>query len=430
MNRDNDNRKNLSFIYTLHQCLYWTVICCIVSFAATYLTEKGFAVSTVGIVLFSANMLSFVVQLFLAGIADRAGNSRALKTLMAVLSGVALAIMLVMALADLPLWLMALLYVPMVAGFDMEIPLMNSVVVFYQKRSYAVSYSIARSVGAAAFGLSSLGMGYAIKGLGSNVMLITAIAAATVFIAVTFLYPEEGRLASISHVADGDPAYLESEACGDPARKSSSPISSGIEGAQSESLSIGRFILKYKWYVISVSGILFFGAAHIATENYMIEVVRPLGGDSSTVGIALMVSTFIEIPGTLVATWVYNRLRAHKTWMVIGASYTVRMLIYVLAGSIGMVLFGQALQLCSYALMPPSQLLYARDCVDDRDMVKGQSTSTAIYSLGNALGNLFGGLAVSAAGVSMMLKGCVGTAFIGFLIVAIFVPLALKAKNK
>jgi|GEM_PF-3004836 len=462
MNNVITNRRSLTAIYSIHQCLYWIVVCCTVSFAATYMTAKGLDVSAVGFVLFGANILSFAVQLFLASIADKSGDSRALKLLMIILSGIPLIIMLVLCFTDIPLWLLAVLYVPMAAGIDMEMPLMNSIVVFYSKRSYTVSYSIARSIAAAAFGLSSLGMGYAMKILGCDVSLLAALVSTAAYTAITLLYPREGMLASraagpsgiagahgdasdgpadrpdqavqqadLSGIAITDTSITPAEHQSDThqCRPASDHVLTGAESGTG-SLSLICFIRKYKWYVLSVGAVMLFGASHVASENYLIEIVRPLGGDSSNVGVALLVCTMAEIPGTLIASRLYKKLQARRIWLLIGISYTIRMLFYVLAGSVGMIYLGQVFQCCSYALLPPSQLYYARDCVDDRDMVKGQSTSTALYSLGNALGNLFGGLAVSAAGVAAMLKGCVGGALLGLLIAAVFVPFALKAAKK
>lgn len=56
---------------------------------------------------------------------------------------------------------------------------------------------------------------------------------------------------------------------------------------------MAEFFPRYKWYCISLLGVMLLAMFHAMTENYLIEIAGKLGGDSGSVGIALFVATAI-----------------------------------------------------------------------------------------------------------------------------------------
>ena len=50
-------KKSLTIQYTFHQIAYWATCAGIVSFATAFLLQKGFAASTVGILLAAGNLI-------------------------------------------------------------------------------------------------------------------------------------------------------------------------------------------------------------------------------------------------------------------------------------------------------------------------------------------------------------------------------------
>ena len=76
------------------------------------------------------------------------------------------------------------------------------------------------------------------------------------------------------------------------------------------------------------------GMFHAMTENYMIEVVTPLGGDSSSVGIALFVATFVE---TFVIVF-FDQIRSRilDTWLlkIAGLSFLLKSVLLLIAPNV------------------------------------------------------------------------------------------------
>ena len=69
-----------------------------------------------------------------------------------------------------------------------------------------------------------------------------------------------------------------------------------MSATAAECCTLPEFFKKYKWYCISLLGIMLLAMFHAMTENYLIEVAGRLGGNSSSVGVALFIATVVEMP--------------------------------------------------------------------------------------------------------------------------------------
>jgi PPP family 3-phenylpropionic acid transporter len=152
---------------------------------------------------------------------------------------------------------------------------------------------------------------------------------------------------------------------------------------------------------------------HAMTENYLIEVVRPLGGDSGSVGVALFIATAVE----MLVLLFFERLRRHirDTWLLklAGLSFLVKAVLLLVAPSVNAIYLIQLLQATSYTFLSPTQMYYARGRISMADMVKGQAFITASYTLGCAIGNFAGGQILQHFSVSAMLLSGVVMAALG-----------------
>lgn len=163
-------------------------------------------------------------------------------------------------------------------------------------------------------------------------------------------------------------------------------------------------------------GVLFLAMFHAMTENYLIEIVRRLGGDSGSVGVALFVATLTEAPVLFYFSRIHDRFSSNTLLKAAGVMFTLKAVLFMTAGSIPEIYCIEALQFITYALLSPVQVYYAQERVAPEDMVKGQSMATASYALGCALGNLSGGQLIDRLGVTAMLTAGVGMAALGTLI--------------
>jgi len=378
------NRTRLTLLYCLHQVAYWAAAAGVMSFATTFLLEKGFPATQVGAVLAAGSILSCLTQPILAQRADR--QPRLLFPLILALTALSGACFALVLLPRLPMAVLAALYLGGVWSFDAMMPLLNAVCVRFMARGAAINYGAARAVGSAAFAAAALGLGYLIRALGVNSMICLSLLLLLLCLVVTLGYPRGGETAELR-------ASQPQAAC-----------------------SIPEFFRRYRWYCASLLGVLFLGMFHAMTENYLIVIFQRLGGDSGDVGVALFIPTVAEAVVLAYFSRIRQKISDSRLLRIAGLTFLLKSLIFLLAPNIGVIYAAQLLQATSYGFLSPTQLYYADAKVHRADMVKGQAFITAAYSLGCATGNFCGGALVEHCGVVTMLSAGVAMAAVGTLV--------------
>lgn len=374
-------KKNLTLRYTVQQCAYWAAAAGVVSFATAFLLEKGFAASYIGILLAAGNLLSCGAQPVLASIADRIGGN-IVKWFIAGLTAVSMACFASIQLLPLTGTLYGLVYLLGVFTFDAMNPLLNAVSVSYNRSGFRINYGVGRGIGSFAYAVSALVIGKVMAGLGADWMIWISLALLGGNVAATLGYPGLTETAFQQKIRSG--------CC-----------------------SVPVFFRRYRWYCVSLLGVTLLAMFHAMTENYLIEVVSPLGGDSGTVGIALFVATAIEMVVIVNFDWLRTKISDSRLLKLAGLSFLLKSVLFLMARNV-MAIYGiQLLQATSYSFLSPTQLYYADAKVSPADMVKGQAFITAAYTLGCAIGNFTGGQLLDAFNVRVLLYAGVAMAAAG-----------------
>ena len=377
-------KKSLTFQYTFHQMAYWATAAGIVSFATAFLLQKGFAASTVGTLLAAGNLLSCGFQPVLADRADRIGGN-VLKWMTAGLTLVSAACFASIQLLPMPESMFGFVYLLGIFTFDAMNPLLNALNVSYMTSGYTINYGLSRGLGSLAYAFAALGIGKIMARFGANWMIWISLGLLVFNAAMALSYP------------------------------SLMPLEGG-EKKENNSCSVPVFFRRYKWYCISLFGVLLLGMFHAMTENYLIEIVTPLGGDSGTVGVALFIATAIEALVLVYLDKIRKFLSDNWLLKLAGLSFLLKSVLFLLAGNVMTIYAIQLLQATSYTFLSPIQMYYANNKVGAADMVKGQAFSTAAYTLGCAAGNFAGGQFLSVFGVRIMLLAGVAMAAAGTLV--------------
>lgn len=367
-------KRSLTIRYMLHQMAYWAAAAGVMSFASAFLLEKGFPASQVGVLLAAGNLLSCGVQPILADRADRSGGN-ILARLIVGLTACSMACFASLLVMSLPHLLFGLIFLLGVFTFDAMMPLMNAICVACNMSGRSVNYGFCRGMGSLAFSIAALVIGEAIAAWGADWMLWIVLGLLTANILITLGYPalEKGG---------------------------------GGEKEQAESCSIGVFFRRYQWYCASLLGVMLLAMFHSMTENYLIEVVRPLGGDSGSVGMALFIATVAEMPVMLWFDQVRRRISDNLLLKLSGVFFLLKAVLFLLAPSVTAIYGIQLLQAVTYSFLSPTQVYYAGSKVAPEDMVKGQAFITASYTLGCAMGNFTGGQLLEFFSLTAML--CAG----------------------
>ena len=363
---------------------FWAVGAGVLSFATAFLLQKGFAPSAVGVLLASGNLLSCVCQPLLADRADRIGGN-VLKWLtvgLTVLSGLCFG---AIELFSMSRRAFGLLYLLGVFAYDSMNPLMNALNVSYSDNGYTINYGFSRGLGSLAYSLSALVIGRVMASYGADWMIWISLVMLALNALLVLAYPG-----------------LRTAAAGEKKRH--------------ECCSIPVFFRRYRWYCVSLAGIMLLGMFHAMTENYLIEIVTPLGGDSGSVGVALFIATAIEAVVLVYFDRVRQQLSDTRLLKLAGLSFFLKAILFLFARKVAFIYLIQLLQATSYTFLAPTQMYYASRRVSSADMVKGQAFVSASYTLGCAAGNFTGGQLLSAFGLRALLLAGVAMAGAGTVI--------------
>lgn len=370
--------RNLTLRYGVTQFTYWAASSGAMAFATTYLLTKNVPAGTVGLVLALAGLLSCLTQPLLAALADRAERCILPQMLLA-MSVFCCVCFAAQFIPNLPLTPLTILYAAAIWCSDAILPLLSALSVACNDAGYRVNFGAARGVAAAASALSMIAVGFLIARLGLVWMLAFLLAARAACAVSLCTYPRLQK-----------PRTAHTDA----------------------SCSVGQFFARYPRYCVSLLGVAFLGMFHCMTENYLIAIVTPLGGDSSTVGTALFISSLVAGPVIFFFSRIRSRLSDAAILKLAGVSFLVKAVGFLLARSLGAIYALELLQLTSYGLLAPAQVYYASSMVRAADMVKGQAFITAFYALGCAAGNFAGGQllgygvrAILLAGIAMAAAG-------------------------
>ncbi len=241
--------------YTLINATYFSAFCTIHACAAVFLLGNGFTNTEVGVLLALANILSAIAQPVIAGIIDKQGaltNRRFILISVLVILAGSVILLFTENNKFLIFPIFALIYM---IQFAYQ-PVMTALCFEYQKAGCSIMYGLARGLGSASFAVTSAFIGGLIEDHGIRILLYINIAvmALSAILIFTFKKPVVKAVPSGEDAASGDAEKA--------ARSSSFPA----------------FIKAYPAFSLFLAGVICFFFAHNMINDFMIQIIRNLGG--------------------------------------------------------------------------------------------------------------------------------------------------------
>ena len=358
--------------YILINVLYFCVFCSVHGFAAVILLDRGFSNALIGITLAVANILSALGQPIIAGIVDRSEkvtNRRVIMVSSIILIVAVIALKFIGTNTVAVFAVFALIY-------GLQFMYQSNMIAMsfeYQRAGCDINFGLARGLGSAGFAISSAIMGGFVERMGTDVLLYFTIIALAALTVVTYLYKKPGEGSKVS--ADGEPKGT---------------------GALD-------FFKKYKRFMLFILGTALCFFSHNMLNDYLIQIIKSLGGGESQLGYATFLAAILELPVMALIGIVLARIKANKVLVFSAVAFLAKNIIMLLAaGMFGMYL-SQACQLLAYAVFIPTAAYYADAIMEKQDKVKGQAFINSAITLGGVFSSLICGKILDVAGVRTML---------------------------
>ena len=376
--------------YAFLNIAYFAAFCTVHACAAVFLMSRGFTNTQVGILLATANITSALFQPFIADVIDKKGwltNRRFIMISCIVILTGSLVLRFISDNKAVIFIIYALIYM---IQFAYQ-PVMTALCFEYQKKGCDIVYGLARGLGSAGFAVTSAFMGRAVESHGADLLpAVTVIIMAVSLVAVFFYRPAKN---------------IEETGTDESGRAK--------ESAHSR---ITDFFSAYPAFMLFVIATICFYFAHNMINDFMIQIIRSLGGGETELGYSNFLQAILELPVMALIGFVLRKVSPAKLLVFSGAAFFVKILILIFARNMVWMFVSQSFQLFAYAVFIPAAAYYVSHTMTENDQVKGQAYVTSAITIGGVFSNLLSGVILDNLGMRPMLITGTAVCFVGVLI--------------
>ncbi len=375
--RMNKNKAIWTTGYTVLNVMYFAAFCTLHANAMVFLLDRGFTNTQAGILLAVANITSALFQPIIAGVIDKKGwltNRRfILISCLTILAGC----MLLRVITDNRPAIFVIFAMIYMIQFAYQ-PVMTALCFEYQRKGCDIYYGLARGLGSAGFAVTSVFIGRAVEAYGPMLLMTVTSVIMGISAAAVFLYK---------------PSSEEPDA-GDDDKPS---------GSSGSNMRITDFFRTYPAFMFFIIATVFFFFAHNMIGDFMIQIIRSLGGTVTQFGYANFLQAILELPVMALIGLVLKKTSPSRLLVFSGAAFFVKILILVFAQNMTWMFISQCFQMFAYAVFIPASAYYVSLTMAEGDQVKGQAYFTSAITIGGVFSNLFSGVILDRLGMKPML---------------------------
>ncbi len=383
--------------------LYFVAFCTVHAYAGVYLLDKGFTNTQVGLALATANILSVFAQPFVAGIIDKGGilTNRLVvmfsslflcagSLLLIFVDGIKVPIFVIFVL----MYMIQFVYMPIMIAMNFE----------YAKAGCNINFGLARGMGSAGFAITSFFLGKAVADYGTKVILFVTIVSMALMSLVVFFFKKPTDGEKNSETDDTDKI------------KESSGEKTGKDSG-----NIFVFAKRYPFFIVFLLGTACCFFAHNMINDFMIQIIRNLGGNETQLGYATFLQAILELPVMALIGIVLKKISERHLLVFSAVSFFVKTAILLFATALIGMYISQSFQMFAYAVFIPASAYFADNVMKENDKVKGQAYINSAITLGGVFSNLVSGRLLDGFGVHTMLSVGLAVCLAGVIIVIIAV---------
>ncbi len=374
----------LNFSYGCVHGTYWMIYGIVSSFASVFLLGRGYLNTEIGVILAVANVVAVVIQPLAADLADR---SKRVSTIG--ISQIMTIMMMVMTVGLFALrgksMALSVIFILLIAWHTAVQPLINSLSFKLSDSGVHINFGMARSVGSLSYSVLCAVLGVLVERLGIEVLPISAeIVMAMMAVSLLLTKVQYDKTKAL---------YKENE---------TGLAETAVSKETASEINLLEFIRRNKIFFIANIGVIGLYFSNSVMNNYLMQIVTEVGGNSADMGRILSLMAFLEIP-TLVF---FDKLRKKFTCQfmlkIAAIGFTIKILMCHIAASVAMILAAQVFQLIAFGLFLPAMVHFIDEIMSEGEAVKGQSVFTMMVTITTMLSSLVGGAILDISGAKML----------------------------
>ena len=379
--------------FSVLQAAIWAINGTIYCFSSAYLLSMNLNNTTIGILIGVAIGLCFVGQVVFGRIIDNAPEN-ALSRFIILGAGLML-LMSLLLLLKLPVTAAVAIFLVLCLLQQLLPAFINSAGMSDIQKGFPLDFGIGRGFGSFGYAVFSITTGALITAFGYRIIFVISAVLSSVLI-----------LSMLGYVRVMDGYAVKAAAA---AKRQSS------ESRQKQAQK--SFLRRYERFAVFLVGITIVMVGHTFMSNFIYQIIRFKGGDTSSTGLASAIAAFSEIPVMFVFLRLLKRARC-DTWLHISLTFLIlKMLGVYFANSMHWVYIAQIAQMPGFALFAVSSAYYTGAVILHDDVVKGQTYFSAATMLGVFVSLLMGGVIIDKLGIQALLLTGVVIMVLGSLIV-------------
>ena len=392
--------KLLNVAYSGIQGTFWMYYGVVGTFASVFLLARGYSNSEIGVVLAVGNVLAVILQPILADLADR---SRKISLFGIIQMIVIVMMVMTVALCALQRKSLALtaIFILLLTWHTVLQPLINSLSFKLEESGYHVSFGVARSIGSLCYSALMAVTGTLVERYSVQVLPLSGEVILVLLLISLILTKRQFDKAK----AEGHPDRVIAEAA--------------AEASEDQEINLKDFVMRNKIFVLVNVGVIGIYFSNQILNNYMIQVVTSVGGDSEDMGRILSVMAFLEIPAMVGFDSLRKKFSCELLLKVASVGFTIKIAMCYIATSVAMVYIAQLFQLISFGLFLPAMVNFIDEIMSKGEAVKGQAFFTTMVTVTSMISSLIGGVILDLSGAKMLtLVATVATALGALIIIA------------
>ncbi len=373
-------KKLLNFDYACIQGTYWMLYGILSSFASVFLLSRGYSNSEIGVILAAANVAAVVLQPLAADLADRSGRVSLIgitqwMTVMMMVMTIGLFTFQKKSLA------LSAIFVLLIAWHTILQPLVNSLNFRLQECGVHINFGMARSLGSLAYSILMAVLGTVVENHGTGVLPVTGEIVMVMLLISLFMTKRQYDKAR---------------------RENLKEVQSRGEPEEDGEINLISFVRRNKVFFIVNIGVVGLYFSNSVLNNYMMQIVSDVGGNSEDMGRILSLMAFLEIPTMFCFDALRRRFSCQLMLKAAAAGFTVKIALCWAAQSVAMIFAAHLFQLVSFALFLPAMVHFIDEIMSRGEAVKGQALFTTMITVTTVFSSLVGGVILDLSGAKML----------------------------
>ncbi len=394
-------KRILNAEYGSLQALYWMCYAVVGNFASVFLLAKGYSNAEIGMIIAVGSIISVVLQPIVGDIVDRTKKVSLIGViqLITLLWIVLVTLLFVFERRNTAL---TIVFVLLSSWIPVIQPLLNSLVFKIEQQGVDINFGVARSMGSLGFAVLATLLGGIVENFGIGVIPITG--EITLFMFLTSLTLTAHHIKKQKKINKEQHVEIDFN-------------HEKIEDKAYEDEGLIKFVKLNKWFIVVCVASIGSWYSNAVFNNFMLQVITPIGGSSDEMGMLFGVMAGLEIPVLIYFDKIRKKFSLKFLAKVGAVGFFLKTFTCMLAPTVGWFFAGHIFQMMAYAIFLPAMVHFINEIMHEGEAVKGQSIFTTAMTVGIVFASLTGGILLDLFGATALMLAASISSGVGAIVI-------------